>query len=92
MSLRSLFSSAVSATEATINGTVRLGTVVGDASSWLQRQSSRLNHEQVIKTEEREFLIGLQERNSNVIEKASKLNLADLVNDLEELDKLLGIK
>lgn len=90
MSLRSLFSTTVSATEAGIQGVVGLGSVLGDGSAWLKRQSSRINHKEVIKTEEREFLIGLQERNQAVIKKAETLD-EDYVEKLEALDKLLGL-
>ena len=91
MSIRSLLATTVSATESGIQGIVGLGSVLGDSSTWLKRQSQRINHAEVVKTEEREFLIGLQERNQAVIKKAETLD-ADYVSKLEALDQLLGIK
>lgn len=91
MSIRSLLATTVSATESGIQGIVGLGSVLGDGSTWLKRQSQRINHAEVVKTEEREFLIGLQERNQAVIKKAETLD-ADYVSKLEALDQLLGIK
>ena len=52
MSIRSLLSTTVSATEAAVLGTVKLGSVVGNTSDWLVRQSEQLNSAEAIKKEE----------------------------------------
>ena len=91
MSLRSLASVSIQATEDAVKGLVSLGSVVGDSSSWLKRQSARLNSEETVKAEEREYRIALAERNQKSIERAEKLD-KDYVEKLEALDNLLKLK
>lgn len=91
MSLRSLASVSIQATEDSIKGLVGLGSVIGDSSSWLKRQSSRLNSTETVQAEEREYRIALAERNQKSIERAEKLDL-EYSSKLQALDSLLGIK
>lgn len=90
MSIRSLLSTTVTATEDAIKGAVSLGSSIGDGTTWLRRQTSRLNDEEVIKTELREFRTALFERNQAAVARAENLD-SDLPEKLEALDKLLGI-
>lgn len=91
MSIRSLLGTSITATEDAVKGIVGLGSTIGDASTWLKRQSSRLNDEEVIKTELREFRTTLFERNQVAVKRAETLDV-DLPEKLKALDNLLGIK
>lgn len=90
MSIRSLLGTAINSTEDAIKGVVSLGSSVGDATTWLKRQSSRLNDEQVVLAELREFRTAVFERNQAAVRRAEALDV-DLPEKLEALDKLLGI-
>lgn len=90
MSIRSLLSTTITATEDAIKGAVSLGSSIGDGTTWLRRQTNRLNDEEVIKTELREFRTALFERNQIAVARAENLD-SDLPEKLEALDKLLGI-
>ena len=90
MSIRSLLGTAINSTEDAIKGVVSLGSSVGDATTWLKRQSSRLNDEEVVKAELREFRTAVFERNQAAVRRAENLDV-DLPEKLEALDKLLGI-
>ena len=90
MSLRSLFTTAVTSTEDAIKGVVSLGSSIGDATTWVKRQSSRLNDEEVILAELREFRTAVYERNQAAVHRAEALD-PELPEKLEALDKLLGI-
>lgn len=90
MSIRSLLSTSINSTEDAIKGIVSVGSTVGDATTWLKRQSSRLNDEEVVKAELREFRTAVFERNQMAVKRAENLDI-DLPEKLEALDKLLGI-
>lgn len=90
MSIRSLLGTSVTATEDAVKGIVGLGSTIGDASKWLKRQSSRLNDEEVVLAELREFRTAVFERNQVAVKRAEALDV-DLPEKLEALDKLLGI-
>lgn len=90
MSIRSLLGTSITATEDAVKGIVGLGSSIGDASTWLKRQSSRLNDEEVVKAELREFRTAVFERNQASVKRAESLDV-DLPEKLEALDKLLGI-
>lgn len=90
MSLRSLFTTAVTSTEDAIKGIVSIGSSIGDATTWIKRQSSRLNDEEVVLAELREFRTSVYERNQAAVRRAENLDV-DLPEKLEALDKLLGI-
>lgn len=91
MSIRSLLGTSIQATEDAVKGVVSLGSSVGDATTWMRRQSARLNSQETIHAEEREYRIALSERNQKSIERAEKLD-PEYVSKLKALDELLGIK
>lgn len=91
MSIRSLFTTTVNSTEDLVKGVVSLGSSIGDSLDWIKRQSSRLNDEEVIRNEQREFLTLQKERAQACVERAEKLD-PELPEKLKALDEFLGIK
>lgn len=91
MSLRSLFSTTINSTESLVKGAVALGSGVGESLDWINRQAKKLNHEEVIRNEEREFRTLQKERAQACVERAEKLDL-ELPEKLKALDAFLGIE
>lgn len=88
MSLRSLFSTAVTSTEDAIKGVVSLGSTIGDGTKWIKRQSSRLNHVSVIEQEEDEFLAIIKERQQALVRRCENFD-ADLPEKVQAMKAFL---
>lgn len=88
MSIRSLLSTTITSTEAAVQGLVSLGSTVGDATTWLKRQSSRINHQSIIEQEEDEFLTTIKEREQALVKRVEKLD-ADLPEKVKAMKVFL---
>lgn len=89
MSIRSLLSTTVTSTESAVKGIVSLGSVIGDGTQYIKRHSSRINSDEVIELEETEYEVSLAERKKALVQKAKELSIADVVDEYEELKKVL---
>lgn len=92
MSVRNLLSTTVSATTSLVKGTVSLGECIGEGLEWTHRQVARINSEETIRNEERAHRLSLAEREAELIRRASVINIADVKEQIQELDSILGIK
>lgn len=88
MSIRSLLATTINSTESAIQGLVSLGSTVGDSTTWLKRQSSKINHQSVIEQEEDEFLASIKERQQALVKRVEKLD-ADLPEKVEAMKAFL---
>lgn len=89
MSIRSLFSTTVNSTESAVKGIVSLGSVVGDATTYIKRQSSRINSASTIEVEEMEFQMALAERQEALVKRAKEMGIADTREEYQALKELL---
>lgn len=89
MSIRSLFSTTVTSTESAVKGIVSLGSVISDGTQYIKRHSSRINSASAIELEEMEYELSLAERKHSLVERAKEISIADVVEEYEELKKLL---
>lgn len=89
MSIRSLFSTTVNSTESAVKGIVSLGSVVGDATTYIKRQSSRINSASTIEMEEMEYEMALAERQEALVKRAKEMGIADTREEYQALKELL---
>lgn len=88
MSIRSLLSTTINSTESAVQGLVSLGSTVGDATTWLKRQSSRINHASIIEQEEDEFLATIKERQQALVRRCENFD-ADLPEKVQAMKAFL---
>lgn len=87
MSIRSLFSTSVSATESAVVGIVNLGSSIGEGSTWLQRQAKQLNSDDTIRREElRRKIDTIKDLNSMLgLKEATAEDLKSAIKEVEEV-------
>lgn len=92
MSVRNLISTTVQASTFLVRGTINAGNCVGEGLEWITRQVARINSEETIRNEERAHRLSLAEREAELVNRAKTIALADVKQQIKELDKLLGIE
>ena len=91
MSIKSLLSTTVTATESTVSGLISVGNVIGDGLSWVARQSNNLNNKEVIRNEQAAFQIDVARERARLIKEAKKLNLATVQDEFKALEAILEL-
>ena len=89
MSIRSLFSTTVTSTESAVKGIVSLGSVIGDGTAYIKRQSARINSARTIEMEEMEYEMALAERQEALVKRAKEMGIADTREEYQALKELL---
>ena len=91
MSIKSLLSTTVTATESTVSGLIGAGNIVGDGLTWIARQSNNLNNKEVIRNEQAAFQLDVARERARLLKEAKKLNLATVQEEFKALELVLEL-
>ena len=91
MSIKSLLSTTVTATESTVSGLIGAGNIIGDGLSWVARQSKNLNDKEIIRNEQVAFQIDVARERARLVKEAKKLDLATVQDEFKSLELILEL-
>lgn len=89
MSIRSLFGTTISSTESAVKGVVSLGSVVGDATTYIKRHASRINSASTIELEETEHEMAIASRQEALVKRAKEMGISDVREEYKLLREIL---